>query len=94
MFINQLWLSRRFYQFVFCLAFFGVQLPLHAEEFPHRPLKIVVYTNPGGLVDVSARKLAQVLEQQYVKTPVVVENLNHFPLTHVGEENVRKKKIP
>ncbi|MCI5064990.1 tripartite tricarboxylate transporter substrate binding protein [bacterium] len=44
------------------------------HEFPTRPLKIVVYTNPGGLIDISARKIAQILEDRYVKESVVVEN--------------------
>lgn len=42
-------------------------------EYPERTLKIVVYTAPGGLIDVTSRKLAQLIEQQIDQT-VIVEN--------------------
>lgn len=45
-----------------------------AESYPSKPLKLIVYTNPGGLIDISARKIAQVLEKNLVEEPVVVEN--------------------
>jgi len=47
---------------------------VHADSYPTKPIRFVVYTNPGGLIDVTIRKLAQVLETEGVKTPVVVEN--------------------
>lgn len=43
-------------------------------NFPTKPIKIIVYTSPGGLIDVTARKLASVLEKEVVDVPVVVEN--------------------
>ncbi|RMG40842.1 MAG: tripartite tricarboxylate transporter substrate binding protein [Candidatus Dadabacteria bacterium] len=43
-------------------------------EYPERPVKIVVYTAPGGLIDITARKVADILKKNFVKTPVIVEN--------------------
>jgi tripartite-type tricarboxylate transporter receptor subunit TctC len=49
-------------------------LPVQAESWPSRPLKLVIGFGPGSVMDVVARlvggKLAELLEQ-----PVVVENL-------------------
>lgn len=45
-----------------------------ADEFPSKPVKIVVYTKPGGLIDVTARKMAQILEKKYLTQPVVIDN--------------------
>jgi len=57
------------------------------EAFPEKPIKIVVYTNPGGLIDITARKVAQMLQSRYVDQPVVVENKKGaggiVALTHV-----------
>ncbi len=44
----------------------------HAE-FPTKPIKIVVYTGPGGLIDITARKFASVADK-YVDATFVVEN--------------------
>ena len=47
---------------------------LSAEtNFPERPVHIVVYTDPGGLIDVTARRLAAIMEKK-INQPVVVEN--------------------
>ncbi|MCB0321424.1 MAG: hypothetical protein KDD60_10910, partial [Bdellovibrionales bacterium] len=43
-------------------------------DFPSKPIKFIVYTNPGGVIDVSARKLAIELEHLGIQYPVVVEN--------------------
>lgn len=59
------------------LGFLGVCLAFstaHADSYPTKPIRFIVYTNPGGLIDVTIRKLAQVLEAEAVTTPVVVEN--------------------
>ncbi len=42
-------------------------------EFPDKPIKIVVYTGPGGLIDISARKFAGIASK-YVDVNFVVEN--------------------
>lgn len=43
-------------------------------EFPQKPLRIVVYTGPGGLIDTTSRKLASIMEAQNPKLQVIVEN--------------------
>ena len=45
-----------------------------AEDFPSKPIHIVVYTAPGGLIDVTARKIANIIQRDLVDVPVVVEN--------------------
>ncbi|MEZ4754977.1 MAG: tripartite tricarboxylate transporter substrate binding protein [Bdellovibrionota bacterium] len=47
---------------------------LFAEEYPSKPIHIVVYTAPGGLMDVTARKIASIIQRDLVNVPVVVEN--------------------
>jgi len=42
-------------------------------DFPDKPIKIVVYTGPGGLIDITARKFASVADK-YVDATFVVEN--------------------
>jgi len=42
-------------------------------EFPSKPIKIVVYTGPGGLIDITARKFANIADK-YVDATFVVEN--------------------
>jgi tripartite-type tricarboxylate transporter receptor subunit TctC len=45
----------------------------HAQDFPHRPVTIVVPFAPGGAGDILARLIGQKLEQTWGKS-VVVEN--------------------
>jgi len=47
--------------------------PAVAEDFPIRPIRILVNTGPGGLVDVTTRFLAEKMSQDLGKS-VVVEN--------------------
>ena len=44
-----------------------------AASFPDRPIKIVVYMKPGGLVDTTARRFVDVA-QKYTDATFVVEN--------------------
>ena len=58
------------------LKLFGFTLLLFSivsAEFPEKPIKIVVYTGPGGLIDITARKFASVADK-YVDATFVVEN--------------------
>jgi putative tricarboxylic transport membrane protein len=42
-------------------------------SFPEKPITIIVYTGPGGLIDITARKFADVASQ-YTDATFVVEN--------------------
>ncbi len=48
-------------------------LPLHAQEWPSKPLRILVGSSPGGGTDAMARAVADKLGPA-LKTTVVVEN--------------------
>lgn len=60
------------------LLFLAIFFPAAAyagTEFPSEPFRIVVYTAPGGLIDITARKLADILQKEkIVPVPVIVEN--------------------
>jgi len=43
------------------------------DGFPSQPLRLVVYTSPGGLIDVTARRFAR-LAQEHADHPVAVIN--------------------
>ncbi|MBC8479571.1 MAG: tripartite tricarboxylate transporter substrate binding protein, partial [FCB group bacterium] len=48
--------------------------PLTAgEDFPAKPVKIIVYTGPGGLIDITARKFSQIASK-YSDVNFIVEN--------------------
>lgn len=44
------------------------------DAYPERPVKLVVYTAPGGLLDVTLRKLGNVWEKKFPSHTVVIEN--------------------
>ena len=52
---------------------FLLLVPSVQAAFPEKPIKIVVYTGPGGLIDISARKFAGVASK-YVDVNFVVED--------------------
>jgi tripartite-type tricarboxylate transporter receptor subunit TctC len=65
---------------VFGLVFVLGAMALRGEDalpdaggFPNRPIRIIVYTSPGGLIDYTARKFADVA-RKYVDQPMVVIN--------------------
>lgn len=45
----------------------------HAQDFPSRPIKMIVPAAPGGATDVMARTLAKVMGEQN-NVPVIVDN--------------------
>ncbi|VCU72165.1 Tripartite tricarboxylate transporter family receptor [Pigmentiphaga humi] len=47
---------------------------VHAQEFPTKPLRLIVAFGPGGVADVTARIVAEGLSQKFGK-PVIVENM-------------------
>jgi tripartite-type tricarboxylate transporter receptor subunit TctC len=55
------------------IFFAGVNLGVNAQEFPSRPLRMIVPLAAGGATDVVARLIADKLSEQ-VKQPVIVEN--------------------
>lgn len=52
---------------------FLLAVPSAEAAFPEKPIKIVVYTGPGGLIDISARKFAGIAAK-YTDVNFVVEN--------------------
>src|SRR5690242_21341477 len=55
------------------LAALGLPLPVRAEDFPSRPITIIVPYTPAGPVDTTARLVAQEMAAE-VHQPVIVEN--------------------
>ncbi len=58
------------------VGFVGIMSTLgsaQAENYPERPISLIIPYAPGGITDVSMRMLAQKLEQQLGQT-IVVEN--------------------
>jgi tripartite-type tricarboxylate transporter receptor subunit TctC len=53
---------------------FGATGVARAEDFPSRPLRMVVGFGPGGLGDIAARSVAQKMSAALGK-PVVIENM-------------------
>ena len=47
--------------------------PAHAQQYPSRPIKLVVGYAAGGAADFTARIFAEKL-QEVLNTPVIVEN--------------------
>jgi tripartite-type tricarboxylate transporter receptor subunit TctC len=61
---------------IVCLAAAAAQLlpcPAAAQEYPTRPIRIIVTTSPGGISDVFVRALSEPLHQR-MGQPIVVEN--------------------
>ncbi len=42
-------------------------------KYPDKPITIVVYTSPGGAIDITSRLIANIAKK-YVDVPIVVEN--------------------
>lgn len=48
-------------------------LPVHAQQYPSKPVRLIVSFSAGGATDVVARKLAQKFQENYKQT-FIVEN--------------------
>jgi tripartite-type tricarboxylate transporter receptor subunit TctC len=55
------------------LAVAAAALPVHAQQFPNRPITMIVPFPPGGIADITGRPLA-VSMAKHLGQPVVVEN--------------------
>ena len=51
----------------------GPSASVDKHVFPNRPIKLIVYTGPGGLIDSTARKFIDVASK-YTDATIVVEN--------------------
>src|SRR5262245_56486900 len=51
----------------------GAPAPVRAQDYPARPIRVIVTTSPGGISDVFLRALGEPLHQR-LGQPVVVEN--------------------
>lgn len=61
-------------KFTFLFAgLMGISGVAHAQDYPSRPIQLVVPYAPGGITDVAARMVAQRLEQELGHS-IVVEN--------------------
>lgn len=70
------------------LAAGALPLTAHADDFPTKPIHIVVPFAPGGAVDAVARIVGQALSDR-VKQPVIVEN-KPGASSNIGMEAVAK----
>ncbi len=65
-------ITRRHFAILLAASLLGPALA-HAEDWPNRPVTIIVPFAPGGATDIVARLLAEELRQQF-KQPFIVEN--------------------
>lgn len=47
---------------------------LSSQPFPTQPIRLVVYTSPGGLIDLTARRFADIAQRYTNGIPIVVIN--------------------
>jgi tripartite-type tricarboxylate transporter receptor subunit TctC len=59
--------------FIALLALLALALPASSQDFPNKPMRIVVGFTPGGGPDITARHIAQRLAES-LQQPVLVEN--------------------
>jgi len=74
----------------FAAVAFGLAgMPAIAQDFPTRPVRLVVPYSPGGAVDIAARLVAVKLQEQWGQ-PVTVENITGASGI-VGAQNVQRQ---
>jgi tripartite-type tricarboxylate transporter receptor subunit TctC len=72
------------------LSLAALSLPANSQDYPTSPVKVIVPTNPGGSIDISARVSMQALEKIWGK-PVVIENRPGASMI-IGTETVKSAK--
>src|SRR4029453_1148747 len=55
------------------LALVAAAAPLSAQEYPAKPVRVIVPTAPGGMADILARLFAQKFGEK-TQQPIIVEN--------------------
>ena len=56
------------------VLFLGLAGAASAQEYPSRPVRLVMGFGPGGLADIAGRAIGQVMSQS-IGQPVVIENM-------------------
>ena len=56
------------------ILFLGLASAASAQEYPSRPVRLVMGFGPGGLGDIAGRAIGQVMSQS-IGQPVVIENM-------------------
>jgi tripartite-type tricarboxylate transporter receptor subunit TctC len=57
-----------------CAAAFGFSPTASAQDFPSRPVRMIMGFGPGGLADIAGRAIGQLMSQS-IGQPVVIENM-------------------
>jgi tripartite-type tricarboxylate transporter receptor subunit TctC len=57
-----------------CAAAFGFGEAASAQDFPSRPVRMIMGFGPGGLADIAGRAIGQLMSQS-IGQPVVIENM-------------------
>jgi tripartite-type tricarboxylate transporter receptor subunit TctC len=65
-----MWIARCLTALWVLVAFIA---PAASEEYPTRPIRVIVPTAPGGMADILARSFGQKFGEK-IKQPVIVEN--------------------
>jgi tripartite-type tricarboxylate transporter receptor subunit TctC len=66
-------INRRTWAAALCTSFALIGVTAHAQDYPTKPIRVVVPLPPGGSNDVLARILAQKMSESFGQ-PVIVEN--------------------
>ena len=67
------WLSRKLATSIAVLGMLAAAIPAHAQQYPEKPIRVIVPWAAGGTSDLSMRKLAELVSRE-LGQPLVVEN--------------------
>ena len=62
-----------FIRLYFLVLLLGLSSIVHAQDYPNRPIKVVIPSSPGGPSDIFGRSLMQQLSENLGK-PIIIEN--------------------